>query len=784
MKLLDHLAAAVRGASAFNPDVQAPPVCILWPDRERQWETALPMLQEAMPELFALGEYAPARRTGPAIWLRCVLAGKIADAPIPAGTVPVFYTPGFGRQDLRVVEGNPNELKPLAELQFRGTVWSQSNGKDWTVSAFLKSEKGLALDVARDGDSKRAMLLSLHRLLNEELKMFEGKRLDRNFFNTLLTGDPVRDLLFWLDRGEDFRKSRGANEWRAFVEVCGAQFGFNPQKEGELSGAERLASRRGSWANVWERFCEAPKRYPGIPALLRTCSPPKENIFWKLNDGTFDGWPQWNEDMERVLREELLSLADLPPHEAREKVAALEMKHARRRSVVWTELGEAPLASALEFIAILAEITSKHLAAGTLEDLESAYRSRGWKADDAMLRALAFGDTLADSAVIESAVRSLYLPWAEESARSLQAMAESRGYPGDKALSAHSASSEEGECMLFVDGLRLDTAKRLAGMLQDVGFEVGESPAWAALPSVTATGKAAVSPVRGKIAGGDLASDFEPSVAETGQSLKGGYALRKLLADEGWRVLDRSNPGDGAGKGWLEFGDIDREGHERGSKLAKALDGLLSEVREMVSLLFSAGWKRVRIVTDHGWLLIPGCLPKTELSAALTVSKWGRCASLKPGASSDERLFPWYWNPSMMIALADGVRCFKNGEEYAHGGLSLQECCTLSLSVSSGMARRTDLGVLSPDIVWKGLRCNVVLDTFVAGVLLDVRLMAGDPSTSVVLAVRKVKENGTASVVVEDESLEGREAFVVLFNDSGALVAQFSTVIGGGDLND
>ncbi|PKN31576.1 MAG: hypothetical protein CVU63_23195, partial [Deltaproteobacteria bacterium HGW-Deltaproteobacteria-20] len=63
MKLLDHLAAAVRGASAFNPDVQAPPACILWPDRERQWETALPMLQEAMPELFALGEYAPARRT-------------------------------------------------------------------------------------------------------------------------------------------------------------------------------------------------------------------------------------------------------------------------------------------------------------------------------------------------------------------------------------------------------------------------------------------------------------------------------------------------------------------------------------------------------------------------------------------------------------------------------------------------------------------------------------------------------------------------------------------------
>ena len=121
MTILDHLLASIRSAAAFNSDVQVAPVCILWPDRDRQWESAVPRLQAEMPELFVLGEYAPDKRTGPAIWLRCVLAGQIPDAPVPEGATPVLYLPGFGRQDLRAVESCPDALKPLVELQYRGT---------------------------------------------------------------------------------------------------------------------------------------------------------------------------------------------------------------------------------------------------------------------------------------------------------------------------------------------------------------------------------------------------------------------------------------------------------------------------------------------------------------------------------------------------------------------------------------------------------------------------------------------------------------------------------------
>ena len=37
-------------------------------------------------------------------------------------------------------------------------------------------------------------------------------------------------------------------------------------------------------------------------------------------------------------------------------------------------------------------------------------------------------------------------------------------------------------------------------------------------------------------------------------------------------------------------------------------------------------------MTDHGWLLLPGGLPKTQLNEGLTETRWGRCALIKEGA--------------------------------------------------------------------------------------------------------------------------------------------------------
>lgn len=781
MTILDHLLQSLRAAATFNPEVQVAPVCILWPDRERQWESVLPALQASLPELMILGDYAPEQRTGPAIWLRCALAGHIDATLLPEGKTPILYLPGVSRQDLRAVESCPDNLKPLAELQYRGVIWSQINAKDWTILAYLKSDQGgLGLDVAQDNDAKQAMQLALHRLLDEEVVLLKGKRLDKDYFNTLLTGgDPVRDVLQWLNQGDSFQASRGEHEWKAFCEVCKSQLAFNPLTEGVLEGCTRLANHKGPWLSIWERFCEAPARYPNIPAQIRKCRPPSDTIFWHSHAAEgFEGWPQWNEAQEKSLQSELMSLASLPPHEARAKIAALESNHAHRRSLVWAQLGEAPLACTLAHLGILAK-TALGLAAGSVDDLMKSYSTHGWRADDAAVQALALVNSKADVEAVSAAIRSVYLPWMEASARHFQKITVDGSYPGIS-LPAQNTVFNPGDCLLFVDGLRFDVAQRLMMLLEACGHTIEAKPVWAALPSVTATGKPAVSPVKNYFIGHDGSSDFEPSVTKTGHSLKGGYHLKKALTDAGWNILEGADVGDGQGMTWAEVGDIDREGHDRGWKLAKYLDSCISEIRDRINELLTAGWKQVIVVTDHGWLLLPGGLPKIELPVALTDNKWGRCASLKAGASCEERLYPWYWNPNHFIALADGVSCFKSGQEYTHGGLSLQECLTLQLKVTKSTPSATGVPIVFSDIGWKGLRCTAAIEGVFSGIVLDIRKQAGDASSSVVVSQKAFKENGTASVVVENEELAGQPVFAVLLDAKGTLVAQRETIIGEG----
>src|SRR5690554_7976436 len=110
MVLLEKLVERIRQAAAFNPDVQAAPACILWPDRERLWEPVITHIQAELPELLVLGDYAPEQRRGPAIWLRCAIAGTIEGIMQEEETPTILYLPGVGRQDLRAVSECPEAL--------------------------------------------------------------------------------------------------------------------------------------------------------------------------------------------------------------------------------------------------------------------------------------------------------------------------------------------------------------------------------------------------------------------------------------------------------------------------------------------------------------------------------------------------------------------------------------------------------------------------------------------------------------------------------------------------
>ena len=99
MRVIEHLVKTLRDSAVFNPEVQVAPSCILWPDKDRQWEAVIPRLQSELGEMLVLGDFAPENRTGPAVWLRCVIAGKTTDVNLPADRVPVFYLPGVSRAE-------------------------------------------------------------------------------------------------------------------------------------------------------------------------------------------------------------------------------------------------------------------------------------------------------------------------------------------------------------------------------------------------------------------------------------------------------------------------------------------------------------------------------------------------------------------------------------------------------------------------------------------------------------------------------------------------------------
>ena len=346
MTVFDAIITSLEKAAAYNPNDQVAPAVVLWTDHDRQWEPLTVRICTRLPQLLTLGPYDPQAKTGPAIWLRAMIARKLPEADWPAEAVPILYLPGISRQQLRAVKECAKELQPLAELQYRGVFWTQVSAKDWTLCALLKSEQGgLGLEVARDDDTKQALQRCLLRLIEEPVERLRGRRLDAAFFNSLLTPDPIRDLLDWLNSPEATQKRCDAETWTAFCIVCRKTYQFDPVKEGPLIGAEKLGHRDGTWQAVWNRFAEAPTLYPGIPDWLERARPPKP-VASLFSEEEKEPWPQENAALEDELRKSLSGLANELPADARKTVQSLEESHSRRRQWVWAKLGRSPLACA------------------------------------------------------------------------------------------------------------------------------------------------------------------------------------------------------------------------------------------------------------------------------------------------------------------------------------------------------------------------------------------------------------------------------------------------------
>lgn len=771
MTLAHHISDSLRKAArAFTPGDQTPPCAVLWPDPERLWERIVPQLRSAIPELYALGPYAPRERTGPALWLRCIEGRTIEGAPTP-DTTPIFYLPGISKEQLRAVEECSTEVAALAELQFRGNVWLHINGKEWTPTAFLGSKHGgLDLNLAGDQTAREAVLRCLPKLLDELVENLKGRYLDADHLNSLLAPDQSGLLLRWLSAPEDFRKQLTQPEWEAFCHQTQTEYALDVLKDGPLKAARNLGHRNGPWKNAWNRFAESPAGFPGVVDWLRKAAPQQNTLF-----DTPEVWPHLNDNEEKSLATALSALGTKPQGEIAERLKSLEAAHAPRRKYPWAKLGKSSYAIALEPLAKLAAQCLLPLGAPSAKEFADAYANSGWQVDAAAIEALEASRELTDPNAVLQIVRALYLPWVETTARHLQQQLESADRKTSKRNPA--ITPKQGRLVLFADGLRMDVAALLQSDLKAEGITAHRDWEWSTLPSVTATAKPATSPIAGQISGTDTGEDFQPRLTGSGQLLTPDR-FKAALTAAGWQILGPNDTGDTSGAAWTEAGSIDARGHNEGWKLARSLAEERRELLLRISKLLAAGWKEIIVVTDHGWLLMPLGLPKVELKAYLTASRWGRCAVLKPGATSDQSTYPWYWNAGVEIACPAGAGSYIAGTEYTHGGVSLQELVTPYLTVTSeGPAFGT---VRIADAKWTGARCKVALEGQTTGLLLDLRTTLGDPETSLLAdrQPRDVTPDGKATLFLESDSDIGKRADIVLLSATGLPLHSLSTIIG------
>ncbi|MDA1283135.1 MAG: BREX-1 system phosphatase PglZ type B, partial [Chloroflexi bacterium] len=698
--------------------------------------------------------------SGPATQLR-YLIGKNKDV-----AKPIIYLPGVSRQAFRGIDGFPREAKHLYALQFQSAMWTQKNGKDWTPLAFMSSvDGGLGLDVAEDRDTKQAISDQLGHVLQAPVTQLGGHKLEAKDFHDLAVGDPTRTMLQWISSTGALKDDLEPEAWSAFNKIAKTDFGIDPDSDGVITAVGRLVAGGGKWNDVWNRYVEAPALYPGIRQQLNQVHP--KDMFDEN-----PRIPSINMKEEDQLRRDLIALSELPQAEANARLKKLCSHHIERSEGLWADLGEAPLARAVFHLKIMLDAMDDGIAGGDWEGLAQSYIDHGWKIDSGAWKAMECATDVNDAKAVSNALEAVYVPWLMKLADRTYMMR--TDYPNQGPDNARTLPGESGTVILFVDGLRADLGIELKSSLAQSGLDVELDISWAALPTITATSKPAWNPLASSLNGSAIDEGMEPRKANGGGPLRTSD-FRNLAEEAGWLWLNEDSTGDPGDTAWTETGNIDHYGHDIHQKLASRLAGELDSIESRVRTLFNAGWKKVVIVTDHGFLYVPGELPAVSLPKHLTISKWGRCALPSPDAHHNFSEVSWFWGGGHSVILAPGISVFRKGLEYSHGGLSLQECLTPVLTVSSGsQAKVAQISSIS----WVGLRCRIGTTGATEGFMADIRSVPMDESSTMSDGRHPLDIDGKASLPIVDDLNEGKSAYVVLIDANGTLVSQQITTVG------
>ena len=250
-------------------------------------------------------------------------------------------------------------------------------------------------------------------------------------------------------------------------------------------------------------------------------------------------------------------------------------------------------------------------------------------ADRAALESLSSVRAPADVALIHSVVKALYEPWLDASARHFQARVDGAESVARAARCRH--QEREGRVRLLRRRAPLRRGRHVEGT------SGSEGPASSARTSPFAT---ADRDCNGQAHSQRLfttPSRAARTLSTSTRSLRGtnqavtAQRLRDEMAKRGFDLLgDEVRPPEAGSTGaWVETGRLDELGHKIGAQVAAHLETELETLVDQIIGLLECGWLRIRVVTDHGWLLLPGGLPRVDLPPYLAATKWARCATVK-----------------------------------------------------------------------------------------------------------------------------------------------------------
>jgi len=767
--IFDKVVQALKQAENHNSNVMVKPEVILWPDPENQWCDVMDVLQDNIPHLLIYGSFIPSKKQGPAIWLKCMIAKVLPEANWDSEAIPIIYLPGVAKSDLRNVENAVFDFQPLLEYQYTGTLFTQENGREWSILAFVENPiYGLGIKVAKDNATKDALKKTLPSIFQDRDALANKTIIDADYLNNQLFPDIIPTILKWMCKGDVFFMNMDAGKREVFTNLCKSQYEFEPDHKNIKAIAEKLGSQKNSWKYVWQLYSTAPLKYPEIEDLLRLAKPADLGIgIFALPD---ESWPQVNEKKEEALAQALTKAVKQDAVKALDTFQDLDKEHSVRRNWVWSELGKTPLADTLHFLVQMALKANKTYSTSSIDSIKNYYTTNGISIDQFMRKALAAVKSERDKTIVKSIIHLFYQPWLENITNKFQKLVEQDA----SIFTFQNAVAETETFVLFVDAFRYELAEEFSKRLAKYKLKVSLQAGWSAIPSLTPTAKPNVSPIATAVSVQSGIAEFRPQL-QNGRDLLTPI-FRDALKAADFKLVTNANDIQGEGKYWQEIGDIDTKGHEEQADMVKRIEELFDQVQEALDVAFEKGIKRIKIVTDHGWLLLPGGLPKTQLNTGLTETRWGRCALIKEGATTDLLHLPWRWNPSIFIAYAPGISFFKANEEYAHGGISIHECLVPTLIIEN-------LNVLNIEaevkvVKWVNLKCTIQTSDVPDGYSIDIRTKYNDAKTSIVLSKNKTIKGNTATLMVDDGA-ESQAATIVLLDENERILDKKPTTIGG-----